>query len=199
MEQHEKETLLKEYYDTTETSARKELLSKYIENAPEDTLNPLRESLFALRYQGREDADKFMWHYVNLAYVYKNTKSHFFKKSAQKEFSEALNDLGFSLATPYGAQGEEALYHEFSNASKRFLDVCADDKSYKRKLMGLATINETQTREKMAKDVWVLSSGLQEAFPTHCETVKPFAKATVDTFCTLYPDAAQLLDSIETI
>ncbi len=198
MELQEKEALLKTYYDTEEIAQRKELLAAYIQAAPEDALNPLREALFTLRYQGRTDADQFMWHYVNLAYVYKNANSRFFKKSAKKEFAESLQGLGLSLAAPYGPAGEQALYCEYCNASKRFFTVCAGDKSYKRKMLGLASIDEKQTREKMAKDVWVLSTGLQQAFPEHSATLTPFATATVDTFATLYQDAAQLLTSIET-
>ncbi|MFI3168514.1 MAG: DUF6553 family protein [Faecalibacterium sp.] len=197
MEQQEKETLLQAYYDTEEIAQRKALLTEYIEAAPEDPLNPLREALFALRYQGREDADKFLWHYVNLAYVYKNAHSRFFKKSAQREFAESVQGLGFTLADAYEQAGEQALYREYRNASKRFLTVCAADKSYKRKMLGLASITDKQTQEKMAKDVWVLSSGLQQTFPEYSVMFTPFAQANVDAFADLYQDAAQLLTSIQ--
>lgn len=196
MELQEQETLLQTYYDTEEIAQRKALLATYIEAAPDDPLNPLREALFALRYPGA-DADKFLWHYVNLAYVYKNAHSRFFKKSAKKEFAESMQGLGFSLAEAYGQAGEQALYREYRNASKRFLTVCAADKSYKRKLLGLASITDKQTQEKMAKDVWVLSSGLQQTFPEYSAMFTPFAQANVDAFADLYQDAAQLLESIE--
>ncbi len=197
MEQEEKDKLLAEFYDTIDIATRKDLLHQYIAAAPEDAQNPLREALFTLRYTEKEDVDKFLWYYLNLPYVYKNAHSRFFKKSAKKEFDESIGALGFPLAQPYGEAGTQVLYREFVNASKRFFGVCAGDKSYNRKLLGLATITDQQTREKIAKDVHLLSAGLQEAFPEHSETLAPFAKANVDAFGALYQDAKQLLAAVQ--
>jgi hypothetical protein len=163
----ETEALRDTYFDELDPDLRKEQLERYSEANPQDACMELYGKLWKLRYTDPKNAgqrvDTFLWQVVNLICLYR--VSRFFSKGTEKEIDAAMKTLGFSVAEEYGEAGQEILYLEFRNAAKRYFGTC-EHKAYGKKLMGIASMNEKERKDKMAREVWQLTNGLPGRFQT---------------------------------
>jgi hypothetical protein len=189
----EKQALRETYFDELDPELRWGLLERYGEVNPQDTDVDLFRKLWILRYcdpkNAKQRVDTFLWQIVNLMCLYR--VSRFFSKGTEKEIDDAMKTLGFSVAAGYGDAGREGLYLEFRNAARRYFGTC-ENKSYGKKLMGIATMNENERIDKMARETWQLTEGLPGRFQTG-DDMALFCKAVRDEFIAQCPDGEKRL------
>lgn len=184
------------YYRETDPERRKELLSDGSGDEPGNDRNALRRSLWNLRYtdpkaEGHR-VDRLLWQFVNILCIYRMSGPGFLRKNGEKEIREAIKTMGFQEASSLGEEGYEELYREFRNAARRYFTVCNGDKSYRKKYFGIVPISGAECSEKLARDAWRLSVGVEERFHLESELTL-LSKAVKDEFFAFAPDDAQRL------
>ena len=185
------------YYEETDPERRKELLSDGCGDAPENERDALRRSLWNLRYavpeaEGRR-VDRLLWQFVNILCIYRMSGPGFLRKNGEKEIREAIRTMGFREASSFGEEGNKELYREFRNAARRYFAVCSGDRSYRKKYFGIVPISGGECSEKLARDAWRLSVGVEERFHLENEFTL-FSKAVKDEFFAFVPGAQSLWD-----
>lgn len=185
------------YYEQTDPELREKLLSEGLEIDPADQLNGLRRTLWHLRYTDprneKHRVDQLLWQCVNLLCIYKISAPHFLRASGAKEVRSAMQTMGFVQAASCGSAGSTELYREFRNAAQCYLSISSDDKSYRKKYFGMASMNTAECREKLARDLWRLSEGVPERFQLQQE-LELFSRAMRDQFFAAVPEAQALWD-----
>ncbi|HHV31606.1 MAG TPA: hypothetical protein GXX74_04250 [Clostridiales bacterium] len=193
----EEEALRETYFAELDPGRRKELLERFSRDHPQDAEVPLFQTLWSLRHVDPKNAehpvDTFLWQIVNLISLYR--VPGFFSGGTEKEIRAAMDALGFSAVAKYGDKGREILYLELRNAARRYFSTC-ESKSYGKKLMGIVTMNESERRDKLAREVWQLTEGLSRRFETD-EDMALFRKAVRDEFIVQYPDGEERLERQE--
>lgn len=184
-----------QYYNELEPSKRKELLKACVDAFPEDKLNTLRKELWTIRYTDpktkTDSVDLFLWHCVNLLYIYKTSGRTLFNKSGIKEILKIRTAMGCEQAQKFGTDGQKVLYQEFLNAVQRYYHVCSGDKCYHKKLFGLAVMRNEEYHKKLTQDAWRLAEGLKEKFDINGE-MDLFCKAAKDAYFKFEPQAEKL-------
>lgn len=186
------------YYAETDPEVRAALLSDACKAEPEEKLNALRGALWDLRYTDPKNRsrriDRLLWQCVNLLCIYRMSGPPFLRKGAAKDLQSAVGEMGFEQAAAYGEAGRGELYREFRNAAQRYFAASYDDKSYRKKYFGLYSMKSGECKEKLAEDVWRLSTGIEKRFPRQGEELGLFSRAVKDAFCAFFPDAQTLLE-----
>ena len=185
------------YYAETDPEIRKQLLDDGCGMKPDDGLNALRRSLWNLRYTDPQNADhrvdRLLWQCVNLLCIYKMAGPCFLRKSAAKEVRDAMQTMGFEQAAACGEAGGRELYLEFRNTARRYFNVSRADRSYQKKYFGIVSMKSDECAEKLAKDAWRLSEGVEERFCLRQE-LELFSKAVRDEFFASAVNAGALWD-----
>lgn len=185
------------YYEETDPERRRAILSEAGASEAENNLNDLRERLWNLRYRdpgspGRR-VDLLLWQFVNLLCIYRTSGPGFLRKSGEKEIRGAMRGMGFEEAAALGDEGGEELYREFRNAARRYFSACEGDKAYRKKYFGIVTMNGGEYGEKLARDAWRLSEGVEGRFHLEKE-LGVLSRAVKDEFFAFAPDAQELWD-----
>ena len=178
------------YYEEIDPERRKELLEIGCEQCPDENADFIRRRLWDLRYADPENSgrrvDLFLWQCVNLLCIYKTAGFLFTRRGAEKELQKARKTMGFELAETYGDTGKKLLYFECRNAIRRYFWTC-HDKSYQKKLFGIASMKEDEWQDKIAGNAWQLAEGLPERLGKK-EELALFSDAVRDEYFALYAD-----------
>ena len=171
-----------EYYRELDPSARRALLDRMQMSEPDDGANEYRIRLFQTRYVDEKKTenwvDRFLFQCVNFIQLYKSMGP--FRKSARKELKKALGEMLFEDAGLYGEAGEKALYWEIRNASARYFKTC-ESSGYGRSLFGLLSSGEVNRMERMCRDTWEMTEGLEDKYEMAGD-MKIWSRAVKDSF-----------------
>lgn len=184
--------ILNEYYLEIDVCVRRKLLDDYINQYPSSNLNDFRAKMLEVRYQNTNDIDKYLWHIINILYVYNFYKSSFLKKSAYKELAKIIEEFGYNQIVVFGDGAEKEFGFEVLNAFIRYMRVTKNDKSYSKKLFGLSSMKEDEVRQKIVNDAYILSTLLPNKF-NDIKELKTFSDAVKNALFYEYDDAELLL------
>ena len=97
-----------------------------------------------------------------------------FKREAKKE----IDSLHLSDSEQMTEAERAALYWEFRNTARRYLDASRSDQ-YGKKLMGLVTPSADEKLARVVKDLWTMSRGVALSSGREKE-MRPFCDALYD-------------------
>ncbi len=182
-----------QYYEETNPERRKEFLERTENQSADSGDDLLRRKLWDLRYIDPDDperrVDLFLWQCVNLLCLYKTSGFLCFRKSAMRELQKTRATMGFDLAEEFGESGKRLLYLEFRNAIRRYFGTCSD-RSFRKKIFGVMTMDENEWQDKIAGNAWQLSVGLPERFHMIAEFAL-FSDAVHDEYFAQYPHSEE--------
>ncbi len=185
--------ILNEYYLEIDVSVRRKLLDDYVNQYPDSSLNDFRSKILEVRYQNKNDVDKYLWYIINLLYVYNFYKPFFMKKSAYKELAKIIEESGYNQIIAFGDGAEKEFRLEILNAFIRYMRITKNDKSYSKKLFGLSSLKEDEVRQKIVNDAYILSTLLPNKFDDIKE-LGIFSDAVRDALFYEYDDAEELFE-----
>ncbi|MBQ9647494.1 MAG: hypothetical protein IJV43_03925 [Oscillospiraceae bacterium] len=171
------------YYEETEPKKRRALLQEALA-AEDDGANTLRRELFDERYDFRREPerDEFLLQYLFLPNRY-STRNGLFS-GFDKDVGKLLAAFHLDGANTLGEAERGALYWEFRNTAKRYLETCRSER-YGKKLMGLVSPTPEEKLAKTAEDIWAMSRGVARAAGREAE---------MQLFCDALYDELRLFD-----
>lgn len=166
------------YYEELDTQKRHALLTELLRTAEDDGANRLREELFTKRYVTRKGAvnDTYLLHCLMLKNLYAQRSGLFFgfKKEVAKELAAFLPHDAAQLSEAE----RSALYWEFRNTARRYLDASRSDQ-YGKRMMGLISASADEKLEMVVRDIWTMSRGIALASGNE-KRMRPFCDALYD-------------------
>lgn len=182
------------YYEETDPPGRQALLNEAL-RAEDDGANTLRRQLFAERYPEKRGKaqDMFLLQCLFLPQRYEQRTALF--SGFRREVQRLLAALHLNNAETLSEAERSALYWEFRNTAKRYLEGCRSE-SYGKKFLGLFNPSHEEKVAKTVEDVWTMSRGV--ALASGCETqLRLFCDALRDELLLFDPLCAALYDAHE--
>ena len=178
------------YYRETEPSRRRQLLYQLVEQAPDDSVNPLRIRLFALRHTDPQnpdhEIDRILWQCVSFIQVCASAR--FFRNRARKDVEASLSAIGYDEMSGYSDPGERAMYWEIRNGARRYFKTCSDS-GYHRALFGLVSSSDNDRLRQMKKDVREMTVVLSERL-RYFDRLRIWNQAVIDEYGLADPQGA---------
>ena len=148
------------YYDTLDPEARRELLESNLLEQEDDGANAFRGRLYFERYRGKGPEgppDLFLRRCLYLPALYQKRNDLF--SGFRKEVRKTLSLLHLDAPESLEEAEQSALYWEFRNVGRRYLETCKNTR-YGKKLMGLADPTPEEKRNRICGDIWMMSRGI---------------------------------------
>ena len=182
------------YYEELEPQKRQTLLDEAL-RTEDDGANALRRQLFAERYgvKNKRMQDAFLLRCLLLPSRYEQRHTLF--SGFERETRKLLSAFHLDAAETLSEAERAALYWEFRNTAKRYLETCRSE-SYGKKLMGLLQASYEEKVAKAVEDVWTMSRGVALA-SGHEEQLRLFCDALHDELLLFDPLCAALYDERE--
>ena len=188
------------YYSEKDPGLRRILLEEEIRQHPGVSENDLRQNLWEIRFVSRDkkntgqQVDNYIGGWMEMLYLSRNNGGLFGFRYAAKELRKTIKKMGFSEAEEYGETGREVLYREIYHLCSFYYHLCATDKGYGTKLMGMMSMKDEDITMKIAKEV------LQNAYRLPMNTglvqeMEVFTKAATQAFYDYFPREKDKLDS----
>lgn len=155
------------YYRETDREKRRSLLEARLESGIPDKGDEIRLELWKRRYgtgdRLADGVDYFIRSWMRL-YLLSGNPGRPGGKRKKKELEQIRQDMGFFLAEEYGREGEEALYQEFCNGLRYYIQLCRKDKKYNSTVMGLVKLKPDRLAKKLGQEFLEVSVRLPEHF-----------------------------------
>lgn len=199
MEDKAQNTWPQSYYREQDAKLRKFLLDEEMKEHPGSREDELRLKLWEIRYvpndkkASGQQVDNYIGGWMEMLYLSRNNGGLFGFRYAAKELKKTIKKMGFGLAKDYEETGENILYQEIYHLCSFYYHLCATDKGYGTKLMGIMSLKDEDITAKIAKEVaqnayrLPMNTGLSEE-------MKVFTKAATQAFYDTFPGEREKLD-----
>ena len=172
-----------EYYRELVPARRRAMLETLCASEPDDGANAYRRMLLDARHMDLKnpghEVDRMLFMCVSFMQLCQSARV--FKRSAICEVRRSMQDLNFDQAGAYGEAGTRALYWEIRNAAARYLSTCSAP-GYNRGFFGLTPSREAGRQERIARDIWQMSTGLSRRTGLG-EELALWNQAVLDAYC----------------
>lgn len=189
------------YFRETDRDMRRRILEDAAKEQGETAQIVLYRKLWQARYTpvGKEPKhiDHFIRGYMNMYYMARSLKSVFRRKVTEKELESVRTDWMFSfLARPeFAGIAEEALYREYGNTVRLYLELCLEDKSYGAALFGVMRMKDEKLKKKIAADIYGTAVRVPRAAGKE-EEFSLFSSAARDTLYEMFPEDHAVFEEV---
>lgn len=187
------------YYQEENAQKRKSILLQAMESEPEDAANDLRMKLWEMRYlingkQPDKQVDNFVGAWIDFIYLAKNCTSIIMGRHAKKELQKTRKKMGMDLAENE-IQVREVLYEEYRHLGRFYFKLCATDKNYGTKFMGMISLKDEDITYKIAHEVEQVAYFLPFKAKAQ-EDMRIFTEAVTQGFYDVFPNEREKLDGL---
>lgn len=183
------------YYEIDDIAERKEILQKAIELNLDPAHDKYRLKLFERRYctgDKKKMIDAFMYAWVMIKASSASSISFFNKKQKHREMVSYMESLCLLNFEPECPEEKQVLTEEWNAFAKQFISSCADSRSYRSILFGIATIKDPAVAGKLAAEIKLVTE-TYPAYLGYAETFLPFRQILMDNFRQMIEDGESYL------
>lgn len=190
-----------QYFRETDRDKRRKILEDAAKEQGETAQIVLCRKLWKARYTpvGKEPRhiDHFIRGYMNMYYMSRSLKSILRRKVTEKDLERVRADWMFSLLEEpeYAGIAEEALYREYGNTVRLYLELCLKDRSYGASMFGAMRMKEEKLKKKIAADIYGTAVRVPKAAGKEAE-FSVFASAARDTLYEMFPEDHAIFEEV---
>lgn len=182
------------FYEELDPQTRHMLLEEAIQGVGDDGANALRQRLFAERYpDAKRGSDAFLLRCLYLPTVFSQRRGLF--SPLRKEARKTVEMFHLEHPEALGEAERAALYLEFRNVARRYLETCRSER-YGRKLMGLMAAGAEEKLQKTCEDIWTMSRGIALASGKEAQ-LRLLCDAFRDELLRFDPRCGEMYDAFE--
>ena len=183
------------YYSKQDKKERKDLLDERVSTGEDSQELELIQKLFDIRYKPAkgepEQIDHMLRAMMELKFLQDGGKG-LFSRSPRKHLQSVYQDLGKDTAENYGETGRRIWYRECNHAGKTFLTINLGDRGYTSMFWGLGQLKDPVVKNKLAKDIYVITCKVPEELGITQE-LEVFSAAVQASYYESFPQDANIL------